>query len=354
MRLAFCLWRRADGGGKYRGVESEWVVTLAAMGALFFGVVGSMARAAKRGAQWQDRVERSWRDVAESLGGELVVGPGGRVAPRRLSLSLQVDDVEAWVETNVPVDPGSLSHTRAHASFALGAGPIFRVGERSVAEPHGRGDELLTDRALAARVRVTTDEPAATLAHFSSAAYGYAASFPRPIALRSDGGAVELMWDGVELDPGVLEDALRLVAELALGGVRDLRALAELEDATYVSSEDGGPLVRVGRGRAEVELWAEPSAAGPIYLARAALHRPVPPFSVHVEADGTVDGEIPPGLIEAEQAAALAEVGESALVSDEEAVELTWASAPAPSSGEAAVRLLGAIASGSGRQGAFR
>ncbi len=335
-------------------VDSEWVVTLAAGAALLVGVAGSMARAARRGASWQAQVEARWREVAERIGAKLEVAPSGKLSPRRLTITRAAADVIANVDVNVPVDPGAPSHTRARARFALGRGPIFRMWPRGVADLPGMERDVLANHALARRVRVETDQPAATAALFSDEASSNAVSFARPIALRSDGGAIELLWDGVETDGAVLSSALALVAEMAASGTIVLRELADIDGAEYVSIPDGGPFVRVRRADAEVELVAEPGREGPTYGARASAGRALPAFSVEIAADGTVSGDIPSGVIDPESAPPLARVGPATLKLEGEQASIRWIEAPTRDRADAGVRLLLSIASSRGRHGAFR
>jgi hypothetical protein len=347
--LAFSARRRHN-----TSVDSEWVVTLVAVGVLFLGVAGSMARAARRGAEWQARVEEDWRRAADALGATLEVAGSGALAPRRLVLKHTIDDALAVADTNVPVDPGAPSHTRARARFVLGHGPAFQMRERILAEAPGVERDVLCDRDLARRVRMETRSPLAVRAMFSDAACASAAGFPRALLVRSDGRAVEVLWDGVEVDGAVLGNALGLAAELALSGVGPLRALAALEGASY-AMEETGPTVRVERGEAEVQLSVEPSRRGPRYRASVRPRRALPDFSVRIDETGSVLDELPAGLIDPDDAASLRALGVCTIAaSGEDAIELAWEDTPSLAAAEAAVRILAALATGSGRKGAFR
>lgn len=335
-------------------VESEWVVTLGAAGVLLVGVAGSMVRAVKRASEWQGRVEARWRSAAESLGATLEVGSSSSLTPRQLRLRLASEGVVAVVDANVPVDRGAPSHTRARAAFALGEGPAFRMWERAAGDPPGREREVLGDGALARRVGVDTDEPLAVAALFSPAACAHAAAFARPLALRSDGGAIELLWDGTELDADVLAHALGLVRELGSFGTAPLRALAALEGAGYVASSEGAPRVRVVRHGVEVEITVLSSPEGLACRARVEPRRALPMFEVRIDDEGAIVGDIPAGLIDPEVSSCLPRLGACALSSIAGELELAWSSVPDLSRGDAGVRLLASIAAGTGRQGAFR
>lgn len=331
----------------------EWVVTIGAAGVLFVTVAGSMLRATRRAAQWQGHVEARWREVAQALGGTLEVGRSASLTPRRLALSVPSQDARVTVEANVPVDSGAPSFTRAHARFALGEGPVFRLWERTGADGIGDEREILGDPVLARRVRIETEHPEAMGALFSAGAQTHASGFLRPLDVRSDGQTVELVWDGTELDPATLSHALGLVRELASYGTATLHGLVALEGATYVPAGEEPPRVRVFRERVEVELMARTSAGALEYLAVAMPTRALPAFEVRVE-DGEVVGAIPPGMIDPDVAPYLAELGACSLSSTSGALELSWDAAPDATQGEAAVRILASIAGGSGRQGAFR
>src|SRR5690606_16930112 len=90
-------------------MDAEWVVTIGAAIVLLVGAGGTMARAARRGAEWQARVEERWREAAAELGGTLTAGPPTTLGPRRLTLSVERAEVTATAEVNVPVDPGAPS-----------------------------------------------------------------------------------------------------------------------------------------------------------------------------------------------------------------------------------------------------
>lgn len=335
-------------------VETEWVVTIGAALVLLAGTGGAMARAAKRGAAWQARVEERWRAAAGQLGGALEAAPAASLSPRRLTLKVELGEAIAVADVNVPVDPSAPSHTRARARFALGAGPAFRMWERAPTDAAGRERAVLRDRELVRRVRVDTDAEEATSALFTAAACEEVLRFARPIALRSDGRVVELVWDGVELDRDVLAAALGIVAELASSGTAVLQRLAGIDGADYVRASAGGPLVRVAGDHAAVELCAEPAAGGPAYLARAAARRGLPRFLVSIADGGAIEGELPPGVLDPEVAPALRSLGACTLEADGEHVVLAWAAEPSNAQAEHAVRVLASIAAGSGRRGAFR
>ncbi len=335
-------------------MDSEWVVTLVAMGVLLVGVAGSMARAARSGAAWQSRVEEDWRRTAEALGASFSASALRKVAPRRLTLVYLAPEARVTATTNVPIDAGAPAHTRVASTFALGAGPAFRLWERNAREAFGIEREVLVDSALAARVRIDTDVALAVRAVLSEAACALLASFSRPLFLRSNGVSIELVWDGVELDGKVLADAILLVSELAASGIGPLRALSSIDGASWVGREDATPLVRVVRNRGEVDIEASPSPEGPIFFAHTTLQRTLAHFVVHIGAEGRVEGDLPIGALDPHDERCLSEVCACDLSCDGERIELRWQDAPTPAAAEAAVRLLIAMATGSGRTGAFR
>lgn len=334
-------------------VEAEWVVTIGAALVLLAGAGGAMARAAKRGAEWQARVEERWRAAAGELGGTLEAAPTASLSPKRLTLKVELAEATSIASVNVPVDPSAPSHTRARARFAIGAGPVFRMWERSEADGGGRERAVLPDRELVRRVRIDTDADEATAALFTPAVCEQALRFARPIALRSDGLTVELVWDGVEVDVGVLSAALGLVAELASSGTDVLRRLGTIDGARYVRASEGGPFVRVRREAGDVQLATEPTVRGPAYFARADARRGLPAFLVRID-EGTIEGELPSGVLDPDTAPPLSSLGACTLESNGESVVLAWTGEPSNDQAEAAVRLLVSIAAGSGRRGAFR
>lgn len=336
-------------------MDSEWVVTLVAVSVLFLGVAGAAGGAARRGAEWQRSVEERWRLAADAIGAQLAIAGRGALVPRRLTLAQTIGHAEAKVEATVPIDPRAPAHTRASAPYAIGGGPRFRMIER-YGLGHGVEAQVLGESALAGRVRVTTDEPVAVAIVWSSAARELAAGFARPIDVRADARSIELVWDGVELDGHVLRDALALVGELAQLGMGTLARLEELDGAVYwpFDEVEKRPAVRVSRGPAEVCITARPTARGPIFTARAELGRDVPPFDVHLGARGAIEGELPAGLLEPDDAALFAEIGLARMSIEGDGVELEWEEPPSLAQADAAVRVLAAIAAGSTRRGAFR
>lgn len=335
------------------GVDSEWVVTLGAAFALLAGVAGSMMHASRRAGRWQGRVEARWREIAELFGSTLEVESRGALTPRRLAMRVASEDSAATAEVNVPVDSGAPSHTRVRASFALGTGPSFRMSERRPTDAPGMEREVLPDRALSRRVRLEADEPRAMTALFSPAACAHAAAFRRPILLRSDGRTIELVWDGVELDADVLAHGLGLVREVAALGTPALRALAELEGAMYVPTARGGPLVRVVRERAAVELVAQPSPEGIRAVATAEPRRSLPSFTARI-VGGELDGPIPPGVVGADVVPLLRDAGECTLSSADGKLELAWGELPSKRALDAGAKLLASIAGSTGSAGVFR
>jgi hypothetical protein len=338
-------------------VDSEWGVTLLAAAALVVGVAGAAARAARRGAEWQARVEEAWEKIAERAGGTLEVGTRALLSPRRLRISREVEGVRASVETTVPVEQSSLAHTRAHARYALGGGPTFRLADRSVQSESGLEAQVLVDSRLAGRAILLTEEPVATAIAFTPAACSIAADFSRPLALRADGRSIELAWDRVELDEEVLLDALALLGEIAQNGVGVLRSLAAIEGATYSAHDPQlvRPAVRVQRGPILVVFLAKPSVRGPRYVARAIPSRAsVPTFEVEVGSDGAIEGELPATALDSEDAGLFARIGRGTLRASAMRVELAWEESPSLAQAEAAASLVASIAAGSTRRGAFR
>lgn len=344
----------ADGESARHNVRvgADWILGILLGLVAAVGVGRAAWSASKRGAAWQRDVTERWRSIAEALGAELSVAGAGALAPRRLTMARPHHEARAIAETTVPVEQTSLSHTRAAAAFTLGRGPRFEMRERTLADVPAIERAVLGDHeALIRRVKLTATDAKATEALFTDAAREKAAAFPRPLSLRSSGAVVELVWDGVELEPRVLDVALSLVGELALHGVSVLRELSTLEGATY---EPERGVVEVRRASAHVTLAARSGEAGLLYVASAEPRRALPEFEVRIDADGGVDGEVPPGVIDPAVAAELTRVGAATLGAADGRIELAWDAPPDGTQGEAAVRLLAPVAKGGASQGAFR
>jgi hypothetical protein len=331
----------------------EWILTAVALGVMAAGMAGSMARVARRASVWQDQVEERWRQAAARVGGRLEVGPRRSVSPRHLQIVVEREDAVAVVEVNVPVDTGAPSHTRAHARFAVGRGPLLRVWDPGPGEPAG-GAQVLPE-PLGRRFRAAAPDEAAARAIFSQPACVHLAGLARALDLRSNGEGLELVWDGVELDPETLLHAVGAVSELAQAGVATLRALAALEDATYVPVVDGGPAVRLHRERVDVSLSVAIDADGPRVCASTPLQRSLEPLELPLDdPEGLSAGALPAGVLAPEAAPLLGQVGRAVLTVGAHDVELTWGGDPSASQAEAGARLVALVAAGSGRRGAFR
>lgn len=320
------------------------------------GVGGALRTASRRGRAWQERVTERWHTIADQLEATLQVEGVGSLRPRVLTLTRDHGDARVVARAAVPTDPVGLAHTRVVAGYALGRGPGFEMRERGPADgPALERSVLGGDSALVRRVRLDAPDATAAARVWTEEARRRAAAFPRPLAVRSDGEAVEMLWDGVELHGDVLDGALSLVGELALHGLSVLRTLRALEGASWEPARGpgAGPVVRVHRGPVAVSLGARVEDATPIYEARVEPRGPVPDFEAAI-TDGRIEGELPEGVLDADAAAELPRVGEATLRAAPGAVTLAFDDEPDPARAEAAVRLLAAVAQSSGRRGAFR
>lgn len=332
----------------------EWVVAMIVGGAAAVSVARSLGRSLRHGRSWQLEVERRWRVAADGLGGILEVEAQGALSPRKLSLSAEIGEARVVAEVTVPADAESISHTRAHAAFVLGAGPRFVLREANATDAPALERTVLDGTpALSRRVRLTAGDPVATRAVWSEAAQKGAGAFPRSLSLRSDGERVHLVWDGVEMDERVLAQALALVAELSSAGVSTLRGLAGLDGATYLGDPDIVPAVRVRRGTAEVMISVVGRGASTRFEASAKTRRALPPFEALVGDDGAVTGDIPDGVVDPAAERSRALLGRCVLKARGDSLVVEFAEPPTEARAEAAVRLLAAVAGSTG-EGVFR
>jgi hypothetical protein len=325
----------------------EWIVLGAAMAALFAAVGAASWGAARRGSPHQDAVEAAWATAADALGGALVVEGRAALAPRALRLRVPVEEVDVFLEANVPIEAGGPSHTAARCAYALVGGPRFEAAEA-----------LFEGRRGSARLRVGVALAAET--------HQLIAEFPRPIArLSSDGRTVELTWSGAEHQPEILGRAARLVASVARIGVDVLRTLATLEGASYEpradehggdehGGDEQGPRLRVRRAGVEVTLRARFVEPDVRVLASVPARRALPAFSARIDAEGALEGDVPEGVIDPAVKVELTRVGPSELRSEGEHLVLEWPEPPDVARADAAVKLLAAVSADAGRGGAFR
>lgn len=312
-----------------------------AIAGAFVALAGAPAilRGFRAGRAWQDQVKARWSAIAEALGATLEV-EGKGMEPHRLRLSVEDEEgAVACAQVTVPSDRETPTHTRAWARYVLGYGPHF------VLRRDRRNDGL--------EEAIESEESEATVALFTEAARAQVEALRRPFSLRADGQFLELTWDGLELAEDVLGAALALLRELSLASARALRELAELEGAAFESREDGAR-VRVRRERAEVELSMALDEDAVVFVARAEARNPLPEFETGIDADGSLDGEVPDGVIDPAHAGELASLGSSRIRGGDERLEIVWSEPPGARAAEAAVRILAAVAKDRGSQGVFR
>lgn len=292
----------------------------AVVGALLSTVAAAALRAAGRGRRFQDRMEATWAKVADAVGGRLEVVSRPTLAPRVLRLIAVIDDVEAIAVLGVPVDEGAPTHTKARALYVLGVGPIFE------------GD----DGSLLSAARTLVE------------------SLPMNLGLRADGREVEVAWDGAEKDGDVLRRALLLVATVARQGADHLRELATIDGATYEASSEEGPRVRVRRGLSEIRIVVElRGGRTPVHVAKTRARPGTPELVARIEKDGATPA-LPAGALDADGPDVLVRVAPARIASDGQTVEISWTEAPDREQVEAAVKVLAAVGTSQGAQGAFR
>jgi hypothetical protein len=346
-------------------MDAELLLSLVMGGFVGFGLLGSLAGAARRGAAHQRRLEGVWRGMANHFQVPLRVDGRGALTPLRLGFVVERSGAAVDVLAQVPSDAESPGHTRLVSVFVLGAGPSFRAIRRGPLTGLDRAlgvTEVPTgDAAFDGRWSILGDQVEATRALWDAEARRLLDALRVDVDLRSDGQGLHLTLPRVEESPRILEQALGLLVHLASFGVADLESLADLSGARYEAPTGGlesrtPPRVRVRRGEADVTLEAHPSPEGPRHLARAPARPRLPAFSIEVEEDGTVLGEVPEGLVDPQVEAALARLGHATVTREEggEEVEVRWFRPPDTQRAEAGVVLLSRMARGAGRRGAFR
>lgn len=334
----------------------EWIVISLAVGALLGGTALAGLSQKAKATTWQDEIEARWREAAERLGGRLDVDASGALAPRRLHLVATLEDVEVSARATVPAivpatapGPGLGSYTEARARYLLGAGPTFEAHPRG-RHPHEDGEQSLPERPA----HLESVDPDALGVALSPQARALLDGMPHGVDLEGDGARVRLRWDGTERRVDVLERAMRLVATLARHGADHLRDLARLDGARWEPRDARGPRVRVRRGQAEVSLRVRRVDGAAATFAIVETRHAVPRFQVEIAADGSLDGELPEGVVDPSFAHHLGRVGRAVLRGEGDAVALGWRAPPTELQAEAAVTLLAPISKGSGAQGAFR
>lgn len=335
----------------------DLVVAIAAGGIGLLAVGGSIARALRRGVGYQRRVVAAWRAFEAQLGGELRVRGGGALSARPLSLALSVDGVPLVVETTVPLDAELGGHTRVRAAFQAGFGPAFRVVARGLTTPI---DAMLSWPTIAvdaplfdARVLIRSPHKAAVKELLSESARAALLEFPVGVELATDpaGREVTISWDRVETRVEAVERATRLLAELAGYGSRALFRLGGFEGATVTERRPDQLTLDYRSARVVFSVSADEEKL-PRYRASVAVSRQLPSFSARI-ADGRAEG-LPEGVLDPERRPDLSRIGQGELHHRDGELRLRFAAAPTSEVGEAAAKVLAAIATGTGRRGAFR
>jgi len=322
----------------------EWIVLGAVMGLLVGGVGAAAIRVATQGNPYQDRMEARWGALAEQLGGRLEVPSRKALEPRPLHLIAEVDEVQAVASVSVPVAAGNVSHTTVRSAYVLGVGPRFVARPRRANEGPQPG---MPEGMLSAQGRTAANA-------FGPQATGLVESIRRPLTVRSEEGRIEVVWDGAEEDPVVIERTLRLAAALARHGSDLLEGLSTIDDAKLEASSVEGPRVRVRRGLIDVRFVVISEDDAPLYVARVDAREGTPEVEVAIDDDGDVAPAPPDGLVAPDAEPELALVGPATLRSDGAVIEVAWRETPDLDQARAAVRLLAAIGAPSGTRGAFR
>ncbi|MCB9593747.1 MAG: hypothetical protein H6719_13520 [Sandaracinaceae bacterium] len=321
----------------------EWIVIGTVVALLFGGVGAAAVGASKRGRSYQDGIEALWARTAETIGGRLEVVSRKSLEPRVLRLVVERDDATATAILSVPVTADAEAHTKARALFVLGTGPRFVARPRLVSEP-AQIEMPSSLRAVQGNAGAAMTPEVRTLAD----------SIRRGLTIRSDGTEVDVVWDGAESDPAVIDAALQLVAAIARHGADHLRGLSTIDDATYEARSDEGPRVRVRRGLVDVRLLVRPGDDQPVYLARVDARDGTPEVDTFIGDGGALGEPVPEGLLGPEVEPELARVAPARLETGEGRIEIVWREAPSLDQAKAAVRILSAVGASAGSRGAFR
>ncbi len=339
-------------------MSDDGVLAVFSSAILCVGLVGLLVWGMQRDKARQE----IWRRFAESRGGRFHAVES-LFATRSASMELEHRGVPVLVDTYV-VSHGksSTTYTRARASVALGAGPVFSVYREGLLASFGKAlgtqdVELGGDAQFDTTFMVKCDEPDAVRRVWTLSLRGSMLRSLEHARASSDGTTVTLVVVGAEENTSTLGALVEVTAALAGEGLVQLADLSGLPGARYVPPSGrwdarSAPRLELDVQGVVVTLDARGSAQGLRVELAAQAARELPPIAAAIDASGAVTGEVPRDLLPAPRA--LAAIGGARLSASGAAIRLRFTPGrfPGPAPVTAAAELLAALARAPGS--AFR
>jgi hypothetical protein len=316
---------------------------------------------------WTKQAEQkrrlAWQKVALARDG-LYHEPHGFWRSGSEAIEVDIDRARVYLDL-VEVGSGHHRHvyTRCRAQYALLLGPIFRVSPEGVLATIGKvlgvQDAVLgVEPAFDQRFTVKCDDPEAVRQVWSQHAMRIMLRSFEKATIRSDGRDIELIvGEGLDV-PGLIDEALDLVAEIANADIFGVEALRDLPGAVYHPpsgpwNDRSVPYVVLAR---PVPVTIAPAVVGRRAVTRAEVGDGPRdrPLKLLVRADGSREpaggaAQLPPAAT-----AFLRKVGDGTLIVDGARTSFTWLQIETdPERLVAGARLLAALA-GAPAQGVYR
>jgi hypothetical protein len=323
---------------------------------LALAMAGVVASGLTRAEQGEQRRKRVWRQVAVSRGG-MYQEPRGYFRSKLDAIDVDVDQVRVHLD-RFAVGAGNQRriYTRCRARYLLPRGPVFCIHAEGVLASLGkalRGQDVAlgTDRAFDEQFILECEDAKAVQRVLSPWAMQIMRrSFARA-RIQSDGATIELISPEPLDVPGLVIEALDLVAELAsvdLFGAEALRALPGGAYRPPTGPWDDRTIPHVVIGE------PAPVTIAPAILGRRVVTRATVgdgprerPLKILVRSDGSAEPAGDPARLPPAAARLLRRAGDGTLVVDGARTSFTWLDIETdPERLMAGVGLLAALAGG--------
>jgi hypothetical protein len=330
---------------------------------LVLALVGVLTQVLARAAVGDQRRKGVWRQVALSRGG-LYQEPRGLFRSKLDAIDVDVDQVRVRLERYAAgAGKQRRIYTRCRARYLLPRGPVFCIYAdgvlASIGKALGGQDVVLgTDRVFNERFIVKCEDAQAVLRVWSPRAMGLMTRTFEKTRIESDGAEVTLISQDPLDVPGLVVEALDLVAEMAgadLFGIGALRALpgGAYQPPTGTWDDRTIPHVVIGQ--------PVPVTIAPVVLGRRVVTRATVgdgprelPLKILVRSDGGAEPADSVARLPPAAAGLLRRAGDGTLVVDGAGTSFTWLGVETdPERLMLGVRLLAMLAGGPS-QGVYR
>jgi hypothetical protein len=316
---------------------------------------------------WAAESERKrksvWRRVVLARGG-VYQEPRGFFRAKLDSIDVDVDQVRVHLDRHAAgAGKQRRIYTRCRARYLLPRGPVFCVYTEGVLASIGKalgGQDVVlgTDRVFDKRFVVKCEDAKAVQRVWSQRAMGLMIRTFEKARIESDGAEIALISQDPLNLPGLVDEAIDLVAELAGADLFGLEALRALPGGVYrppTGPWDDRTIPHVVVGQ-PVPVTITPAILGRRVVTRATVGdgpRELP-LKILVRSDGSAEPPDSVARLPPAAAGLLRRAGDGTLVVDGAGTSFTWLGVETdPERLMAGVRLLAALAGGPG-QGVYR